>query len=104
MEPEISFESSLRQLEQTVKALEGGDLGLDAALAQYEAGIHLLAKCHGLLDVAGRKVALLTGVNEDGSPATAPFDASATSETSVGKSTAKPTATTKSDSLDDLPF
>ncbi|MDB5349351.1 MAG: xseB [Planctomycetota bacterium] len=104
MEPEISFETSLRQLEQTVKALEGGDLGLDAALAQYETGIRLLAKCHGLLDAAGRKVALLTGVNEDGSPATAPFDASATFEGSVGKSPAKPTESKKVDSLDDLPF
>lgn len=80
MEPAISFEANLRQLEKTVKALEGGDLGLDAALAEYESGIRLLAKCHNLLDEAGRKVALLTGVEDDGSPATAPFDASATYE------------------------
>ena len=104
MEPAISFETSLRQLEQTVKTLEGGDLGLDAALAQYESGIRLLATCHGLLDSASRKVSLLTGVNEDGSPATAPFDASATFDGAVGKPAAKSVPTNKAESLDDLPF
>ena len=80
METDASFEASLRQLETTVKALEGGELGLDAALARYESGIKLLARCHSLLDDAGHKVALLTGVDETGQAATEPFDATATFE------------------------
>lgn len=80
METDASFEANLRDLEKTVKTLEAGDIGLDAALSQYETGIRLLARCHTLLDDAGRKVALLTGVEADGSPSTSPFDASATFE------------------------
>ena len=80
MDAQTSFEANLRQLEKTVKALEGGDLGLDAALAQYEGGIRLLGSCHAMLDSASQKVALLTGVTEDGQPETAEFDATATFE------------------------
>lgn len=80
MDADPSFEANLRQLEKTVKALEGGDLGLDAALAQYEGGIRLLGSCHAMLDAAGQKVALLTGATEDGKPETADFDATATIE------------------------
>lgn len=80
MDAQTSFEANLRQLEKTVKALENGDLGLDAALAQYEGGIRLLANCHAMLDSASQKVALLTGVTEDGQPETAEFDATATFE------------------------
>jgi exodeoxyribonuclease VII small subunit len=69
------FEDALRRLEQTVKALETGDLGLDDALATYGQGVRLLAHCQGLLNAAERQVALLTGVSDDGSAETVPFDA-----------------------------
>ncbi len=98
MPEETSFETNLRELEKSVKALESGDLGLDAALAQYEAGIRLLGQCHTLLDNASRKVALLTGVDEQGQPTEAPFDATATFE---APAKSKPPA---SKNLDDLPF
>lgn len=98
MADETSFETNLRQLEKTVKALESGDLGLDAALAQYETGIRLLGECHTLLDNAGRKVALLTGVDEGGEPTREPFDATASFE---APTKSRPAA---SQSLDDLPF
>jgi exodeoxyribonuclease VII small subunit len=77
MDADGGFEGSLHRLERAVEELEGGDLGLDDALAKYEEGVRLLARCHGLLDAAERKVALLTGVDEDGRPATEPFDAAA---------------------------
>jgi exodeoxyribonuclease VII small subunit len=77
---ELNFEDALERLESVVGALEGGELGLDDALAQYEQGVRLLVRCRALLENAERKVALLTGVDEDGSPLTAPFDATATAE------------------------
>jgi exodeoxyribonuclease VII small subunit len=77
METEISFEDALEQLEGAVSALEGGELGLDDALARYEQGIRLLVHCRSLLESAEKKVALLTGVDPDGAPTTAPFDAAA---------------------------
>ena len=103
METEPNFESNLKQLERTVRALEGGELGLDAALEQYEGGIRLLAGCHKMLDEAGKKVAILTAVNEEGEPETAPFDATATMETktATGKKGKKRAEET---SVDGLPF
>ncbi len=77
---EIGFEEALNQLQKAVEALESGDLGLDEALARYERGVNLLARCRAMLDSAERKVALLTGVDAEGNPETAPFDASATVE------------------------
>jgi exodeoxyribonuclease VII small subunit len=101
MSEEETFEGNLRQLEKMVRSLESGELGLDAALAQYEGGIRLVANCHGMLDAAEKKVALLTGVNEEGEPETAAYDASATFEE------AKPKAkrvVKRTDSADGLPF
>lgn len=76
----LSFESALEQLEAAVRELEGGDLGLDGALAKYERGVTLLGRCYGLLEQAERKVELLAGVDEEGRPIMKPFDESATIE------------------------
>ncbi len=107
MAPEMGFETGLDRLDSVVTALESGHLGLDEALARYEEGVRLLARCHALLDDADRKVALLTGVTDDGSPLVEPFDASATSvqEPSAPRKK-KPAAPADGDGegLDDLPF
>ncbi len=75
---EIGFEAAVDELERIVEELERGRPDLGTALARYERGVKLLGHCQGLLDSAERSVALLTGVDEDGRPITAPFDASAT--------------------------
>jgi exodeoxyribonuclease VII small subunit len=77
-ENEIGFEDAVEELERIVEELERGRPDLGTALASYERGVKLLGHCQGLLDVAERSVALLTGVDEEGRPVTAPFDASAT--------------------------
>lgn len=95
-----SFESSLQSLGRIVRDLESGQLGLDDALASYERGIRLLSQCRGQLDAAERQVALLTGVEEDGTPRTVPFEADSSAEPPK-----KPGRKSRSaDSLDDLPF
>ncbi len=76
---EIGFEGAVEELERIVEELERGRPDLGTALARYERGVKLLGHCQGLLDSASRSVALLTGVDEEGRPITAPFDASATS-------------------------
>jgi exodeoxyribonuclease VII small subunit len=76
---EIGFEDAVKELERIVEELERGRPDLGTALARHERGVKLLGHCQGLLDVAERSVALLTGVDEAGRPITAPFDASATS-------------------------
>lgn len=75
---EPSFEQALGQLERIVQSLERGEPELTSALAKYEKGVKLLTQCHRLLDQAEQSIALLTGVDDEGNPLTAPFDATAT--------------------------
>jgi exodeoxyribonuclease VII small subunit len=74
---EISFESSLAELESIVHDLEEGPLGLVEALGRYEQGVQHLKRCYELLEGAERKIELLTGVASDGAAITQPFDESA---------------------------
>ena len=69
-----SFEESLAELESVVHDLEEGELGLADALARYEQGVKHLKRCYELLEQAERKIELLTGVAEDGTPITQPLD------------------------------
>jgi exodeoxyribonuclease VII small subunit len=69
-----SFEQSLAELEAIVADLEGGDLGLAAAVARYESGVKHLQACYQLLDRAERRIERVTGVDAEGNPATEPFD------------------------------
>jgi exodeoxyribonuclease VII small subunit len=77
-EPEPSFEQALAQLERIVASLERGEPELTTALAKYEKGVQLLTLCQRLLDQAEQSVALLTGVDDEGNPRTAPFDSTST--------------------------
>jgi exodeoxyribonuclease VII small subunit len=74
----LSFEDSLIQLEQTVRELEDGRLGLDDALARYEQGVGLIKSCHARLRQAEQRILLLTGVDDAGGPVLQPFQHEAT--------------------------
>jgi len=56
---EPTFELALQQLEQIVQKLEKGDLPLEESLALYEDGIRLSRLCHGKLEEAEGKIAML---------------------------------------------
>lgn len=73
-EPELTFEQALEQLEQTVRTLEEGQLGLSDSLAAYENGIARLKQCYAALETAERKIELLAGIDAAGNPITRPFD------------------------------
>lgn len=68
-----SFEKAISELEKIVKALESGDLPLEKALEQFEAGIRLSRQCSQLLDEAEQRVTLLMS-DETGKPIEQPFD------------------------------
>ncbi len=68
-----TFEESITELEQIVTLLESGDAPLDEAVALFEKGMKLSAKCHDQLDKAEQKVKLLTE-NEEGAVKTADFN------------------------------
>ena len=69
-----SFEQALVQLEQIVRQLEDGEVGLAESLAHYEQGVKLLKQCYGLLQHAERRIELVSGVDAEGNPVTQPFD------------------------------
>jgi exodeoxyribonuclease VII small subunit len=69
-----SFEQSLARLEEIVHALEEGELGLNEALGRYEEGVKLLRQSYELLERAGRKIELLSGVDAEGNPVTRPLE------------------------------
>ena len=71
---EPGFEESLARLEEIASELEGGRIGLEAALARYEEGVRLLRRCSGLLSGAQRRIELLSGFDADGNPVTTPLD------------------------------
>jgi exodeoxyribonuclease VII small subunit len=73
-EEDLSFESSLAELEQIVADLEEGELGLTDALARYEEGVRHLKNCHAQLARVERKIELLSGVDASGRPITVPLD------------------------------
>src|SRR5438445_9695964 len=75
-----TFEQSLAELERIVRELEDGRLGLEEALARYEAGVGLLKQCYVRLQQAEQRILLLTGIDSEGRPVTQPFDHSATAE------------------------
>ncbi len=52
----LSFAKALKQLEDTVKALEGGELSLEDSLAKFEEGIALARRLEAILDRAEQKV------------------------------------------------
>jgi exodeoxyribonuclease VII small subunit len=67
-----SFEGALARLEEIVEHLEGGELGLEEALAVFEEGVALSRRCSGQLEEAERRIEILTG--EEGALAAAPLE------------------------------
>jgi exodeoxyribonuclease VII small subunit len=61
---DLTFESALRELEETVARLEGGDLTLDESLALFEKGQLLADFCNRQLDQAALRVEQLTADGE----------------------------------------
>jgi exodeoxyribonuclease VII small subunit len=75
---DLSFEAALLELQETVRCLEDGSLGLDEAIACFERGVALLRGCYQTLEKAERRIELLTGFDRGGNPLAEPFDAAAT--------------------------
>ena len=53
---EISFEESLKKLQEIADALDREDIGLDESIKLYEEGMELSKTCYALLDKAELKV------------------------------------------------
>ena len=71
---EMSFEESLKRLDDIVKSLERGDVTLAESMQLFEEGTRLIGRCTDMLDEAEQKVVKLKK-GADGSPEELPFDA-----------------------------
>ena len=56
---ELTFESAIAELEQTVKFLEDGNAPLDSLIEKFERGSMLVKFCNQKLDDAEAKIKLL---------------------------------------------
>jgi exodeoxyribonuclease VII small subunit len=79
-----TFEACLAELQDLVRMLEEGRLGLSESIAGFERGIALLRHCYRTLEQAEQKIEILSGFDETGSPVVTPFDAASTLETGQG--------------------
>ncbi|EGR1100844.1 exodeoxyribonuclease VII small subunit [Vibrio cholerae] len=61
----MSFESTIEELEQLVEQLESGDLALDEALRKFERGISLARAGQLKLDDAEQRVRILLSNSDD---------------------------------------
>ena len=59
MSEKKTFEESLAELEKIASKLEGGDLGLDEAIKEFEKGIKISKECSEKLDQAEKKINIL---------------------------------------------
>lgn len=65
---EMGFEQAYRALEETVAALERGELSLDDTMALYERGIALADRCSEVLTAAEMRVRQLDEDGQDAGP------------------------------------
>ena len=63
----VTFEESMKRLDEIVRTLESGEVSLEESIALFEEGTKLATKCTGLLDAAELKVTKLMQ-GPDGAP------------------------------------
>lgn len=69
----ISFETSLKELENIVKELESGELPLEEAIEKFESGMKYSNHCNELLDKTEKKISILL-TDADGNIKEEPFE------------------------------
>ena len=67
------FEDHLAELEESIRQLEGGQLGLEESLTKYESGVKALRRCYEILEAAEKKIEELVK-NKDGTLGTKPLE------------------------------
>ncbi len=72
-EQNLSFELSLKRIEEIVKSLETGSAPLDESMKLFEEGTALIRRCGEMLDRAEQQVVRLKK-GPDGEPQELPFD------------------------------
>jgi len=68
----LTFEKSMKELEQIVQELESGDLSLEGAIKKFEEGIRLTKFCSEKLDETEKKITMLLR-DQEGNISEKPF-------------------------------
>ncbi|MBD3674019.1 MAG: exodeoxyribonuclease VII small subunit [Planctomycetaceae bacterium] len=101
---DLNFEDAIGEIQEIVRQLEEGELGLDQSLEKFEDGVRLIRSCHATLEHAEQKIKVLTDVDEEGNPILADFDASSTidaNKKSAGRRKKKSATDDEKDSASD---
>ena len=69
-----TFEEALRRLDDVVARLEGGEVGLEEAVALFEQGQGYLAACRERLAAAQRRIEELTAEDLPAAPGEPPME------------------------------
>lgn len=67
---EMTFKEASVELEQIVRALEGGELELEESLERYARGVELLKSLRERLSTAEQKVRVLLDATDENAPVT----------------------------------
>jgi len=67
------FEESLTRLEKIVESMEQGELTLEETLKYYEEGMKLAKFCSEKLGEAEKRIQVLSGTDEQGTPSWQPL-------------------------------
>lgn len=65
MRKKLNFEEGMRELEQLARALESGEMTLEASFAAYERANELKRALEKLLDEGDKKIRILTEAGEE---------------------------------------
>lgn len=61
----VSFEESIKKLEEIANELETGNLNLDESVEKFEEGMRLSKECTKMLDDAEKKISILIKKDEE---------------------------------------
>lgn len=59
-EAALDFEAAVAEIEAIVERIEGGEVGLEGSIAEYEKGVALIKRCREALERAEQRVQDLT--------------------------------------------
>lgn len=68
----LSFEEAMVQLESIIEKIEGGGVGLEESLKEYERGVQLLSHCQRVLATAEQRLEELKAERGGATPASQP--------------------------------
>ncbi len=72
----LKFEDAMRRLDEIVRAMETGEIGVEESIAQYEEAMRLAAHCRQILDQAEQRIQKIQ-LDAAGRPQITPFEAAA---------------------------